>query len=62
MVAVVNDESASREVRSEARGGHWVAWVPDADGKPVRSVVLIGETREIAEQRARRLAERLAQS
>jgi hypothetical protein len=60
VVAAINDAGASREIRSEARGGHWVAWVPDADGKPMRSVVLIGETRQVAEERARRLAERLA--
>ena len=42
-----------REIRSEARGPHWVAWVPDADGKPENSVVLVGETREEAERRAR---------
>jgi hypothetical protein len=44
---------ADREIRSEARGPHWVAWLPDADGKPENSVVLVGETREEAERRAR---------
>jgi hypothetical protein len=48
---------ASRDVRSEARGPHWVAWIPDADGKPERSVVLVGKTREEAEERARRWGE-----
>jgi hypothetical protein len=42
-----------REIRSEARGPHWVAWIPGADGKPENSVVLVGETREEAERRAR---------
>ena len=51
---VMNDRGqARRPIRSEARGPHWVAWVPDANGKPERSVVLVGETREEAEERAR---------
>jgi hypothetical protein len=50
--------NTERTVRSEMRGGHWVAWVPDADGKPERSIVLVGETREEAEERARQWAER----
>jgi hypothetical protein len=41
-----------RPIRSEARGPHWVAWVPDANGKPEGSVVFVGMTREEAEQRA----------
>jgi hypothetical protein len=52
----MNERSAParghREIRSEARGPHWVAWLPDADGKPENSVVLVGETREEAERRA----------
>ncbi len=46
-----------RTIRSEARGGHWVAWVEGTDGKPERSVVLVGETRQEAEERAREWAE-----
>ena len=46
-----------REVRSEARGPHWVAWIPDAVGKPKGSVVLVGQTQKEAEERARRWAE-----
>jgi hypothetical protein len=45
------------EVRSEARGPHWVAWVPDASGKPSGAVVLVGTSREEAEDRARQWAE-----
>jgi hypothetical protein len=41
-------------IRSEARGPHWVAWVADPEGKPVDAVVLVGETREEAEERARK--------
>ena len=44
-------------VRSEARGPHWVAWVPDEHGKPRGSVVLVGETKDEAEERARVWAE-----
>lgn len=47
------NSGGGRTIRSEARGGHWAAWVADANGKPVNSVVLIGETREEAEERAR---------
>ena len=49
------------EIRSEARGPHWVAWVADAGGKPVGSVVLVGETREEAERRAKLWAEKTAE-
>jgi hypothetical protein len=41
------------EVRSEAHGPHWIAWVPDENGKPRGSVVFVGQTREEAEARAR---------
>jgi hypothetical protein len=56
------DSTVSREVRSEARGPHWVAWIAGIDGKPEHSVVLVGRTREEAEQRARRWAEANAAS
>ena len=51
-------ESDGGRVRSEPRGGHWVAWVADANGKPEQSVVLVGQTREEAEDRAKAWAER----
>lgn len=44
-------------VRSEARGPHWIAWVPDEQGKPKGAVVLVGRTREEAENRARSWAQ-----
>jgi hypothetical protein len=48
----------SFEVHSAARGPHWIAWVSrDGSGKPDRSVVLVGATREEAEANARRWAE-----
>jgi len=48
------DRNSSDDVHSEARGPHWVAWIPDAGGKPLRSVVLVGKNRQEAEERARR--------
>jgi hypothetical protein len=52
---------AAFEIRSEAHGPHWIAWVTrGADPKPVQSVVLVGETREEAEARARQFADQLA--
>ena len=44
-----------RGIRSEARGPHWVAWIPDANGKPEGSIVVVGLTREEAEERARHI-------
>jgi len=43
------------EIRSEQRGPHWIAWVSDDAGKPRGSIVLVGQTREEAEARARQL-------
>jgi hypothetical protein len=54
--------SGHRQIRSEARGPHWVAWVSDTSGKPEGSVVLVGETREEAEDRARKWAETTART
>jgi hypothetical protein len=40
-------------VHSEAHGPHWVAWLTrDLETRPVRDVVLIGETQKEAESRA----------
>ncbi len=53
--------SGTFDIRSEERGPHWIAWVAsDPGGKPAGAVVLVGETREEAESRARQYAERLA--
>lgn len=51
--------AASLEIRSEERGPHWIAWVAGADGKPVGSIVLVGQTQEEAETRARNWRDRL---
>lgn len=55
----MRESEASRtfDIRSEAHGPHWVAWVADAAGKPRASVLLVGQTREEAERRARAWAE-----
>jgi hypothetical protein len=45
--------TAQGRIRSEPRGPHWVAWIADANGRPEKSVVLVGETQEEAEQRAK---------
>lgn len=54
------DTTSSRpyEIRSEAHGPHWVAWVVrGGSDKPEGSVLLVGQTREEAEARARNWAE-----
>jgi len=60
----VDDPRGSYEIRSAARGPHWIAWIvraggeqPDRPGSPDRAVVLVGETQEEAEARARLFAE-----
>ena len=56
--AVMTTTSATAEIHSEARGPHWIAWVSrDGSGKPAGSVILVAETRELAEARARQWAE-----
>lgn len=47
-------------IRSEQRGPHWIAWVPDSNGKPQDSVVIVGRTQDEAEARARQWKEQLA--
>jgi hypothetical protein len=50
--------SGSYQIHAEPRGPHWIAWVSrDGSGKPYRAVVLVAETRELAEARARAWAE-----
>jgi hypothetical protein len=47
------------QVHSEARGPHWVAWITRGqDKKPERSVVIVAETQELAESKARQWADR----
>jgi hypothetical protein len=46
--------SAAVNVKSAARGPHWIAWIvqPGSD-RPERGVVLVGATQDEAEARAR---------
>ena len=49
-------------IHSEARAGHWVAWVTSAgDSKPAGAGILPGQTQEEAESNALRWIERLTQ-
>lgn len=45
------------QIHSEARGAHWVAWASRNGAKPDRSVVVVGQTQEEAEDHARIWAE-----
>ncbi len=59
MAQMVTTRDGAFEIRSEAHGPHWIAWLARAgDETPDRAVVLVGETQEEAEQRARLWAER----
>jgi hypothetical protein len=50
---------AGFEIRSEASGPHWIAWlVRPGEDKPHDAIVLVGQTRAEAETRARQWAER----
>lgn len=50
----MSDDSAAYQIHSAARGPHWIAWVSrPGTTQPERAVVLVGETREEAETRAR---------
>jgi len=51
-------QSSAWQIRSEARGAHWVAWVSREGPKPDRSIIVVGETQEEAEAHARLWAER----
>ena len=55
------DPQGPYEIRSAARGPHWIAWIVRAGSeqpdRPDRAVVLVGETQEEAEARARLFAE-----
>ncbi len=59
MGETVTTKTGTFEIRSEAHGPHWVAWLAkNADGSPERSVLLVGQTQAEAEERARLWAER----
>ena len=51
------------EIRSEAHGPHWVAWLArTADAAPEYAILVVGQTRAEAEARARQWAEWRCQS
>jgi hypothetical protein len=59
MADTVTTREGSYEIRSEAHGPHWVAWLArTADAAPDQSVLIVGQTRAEAEARARQWAER----
>ena len=48
-------------IKSESRGAHWIGWVTRGDGdKPLDSVILVGQTRDEAESKARIWADKIA--
>ena len=54
MGETVTIPAAGLTLHSEARGPHWVAWMTaGADTKPLRDVLVVGETRKEAEARAK---------
>jgi hypothetical protein len=58
MTDSVTTKNGVLEIHSEARGPHWIAWLTrSGETMPERSIVLVGETQEEAETRARRWAE-----
>ena len=59
MAETVTTRQGTFEIRSEARGPHWVAWLArTANAAPERAVLLVGQTQAEAEARARLWAER----
>ena len=60
MAETITTRQGTFEVRSEARGPHWVAWLArTSDGAPEQAVLLVGQTRSEAEARARQWGEKL---
>ncbi len=57
----MNGSAANFQIHSEARGPHWVAWIagPGSDA-PYRSILLVGETQEEAEGKAREWAAKVS--
>ncbi|MFB3853409.1 MAG: hypothetical protein ACE148_06245 [Vicinamibacterales bacterium] len=52
------DRTSTLEVHSRASGSHWIAWVTKSGNpSPVKSVIVVGRTREEAEARVRSWAE-----
>ena len=59
MAETVTTRDGTFEIRSEAHGPHWVAWLTrSADGAPEHAVLIVGETQAEAKAHARQWAER----
>ena len=59
MAETVTTKEGTFEIRSEAHGPHWVAWVTRAaDGAADQAVLIVGQTQAEAEARVRQWAER----
>ncbi len=59
MAETVTTKEGTFEIRSEAHGLHWVAWLAStADSAPAGAVLVVGQTQSEAETRARKWAER----
>ncbi len=57
MAETVTTKEGTFEIRSEAHGPHWVAWLAStADGAPDQAVLLVGQTQGEAVARARQWA------
>ena len=59
MAETITTRQGTFEIRSEAHGPHWVAWLAKPDGAPEQAVLLVGQTQREAEARARQWGERL---
>jgi hypothetical protein len=58
MAEEVTTRDGTFQIRSEAHGPHWVAWIARSeDAAPEGAVVLVGQTQAEAEARARQWAE-----
>ena len=59
MADTVTTKEGTFEIRSEAHGPHWVAWLASpADSAPDQAVLIVGQTQAEAVARARLWAER----
>ena len=58
MAETVTTRQGTFEVRSEAHGHHWVAWLVSSGGTPDQPVLIVGQTQAEAEAHARLWAER----
>lgn len=58
MSDTVTTKEGTFEIKSEAHGPHWVAWLASsADGTPDRAVLIVGQTQAEAVARARQWAD-----